>query len=214
MLLVGITGGLASGKTTVARLFEECGAKIIDADVLARQVVQPRKAAWKEIARTFGKEVLTKNGNLDRGALAEMVFHDPAKLKQLTNIIHPRVAIKQAQIVKQFSAQDPSAVVVYDAAMLIEAGAHRRMDRVVVVKADRATQLARACRRDGLTKAEAILRLRNQMPLRRKLQFATDVLDGTLPLNRLRYVVRDLYSEFRKRARIGRVAKGRLALKT
>ena len=201
MLIVGLTGGLASGKTTVAKLFESCGAKVIDADILARQVVRPGKAAWKDIVRSFGKSIQTSKKTLDRTALARTVFRDPVKLKRLTDIIHPRVAREQARVTRQITARNPRAVIVYDAALLIEAGAHRRMDAVIVVKADRTTQIARACRRGGLTRAQAEERIRNQMPLRKKLQYADYIIDGTLPLSQLRKMVRDLFLIFQEQAR-------------
>jgi len=196
MLLVGLTGGLASGKTTVARMFEACGAKVIEADLLARQVVEPGKPAWRDIRKTFGKNVVARDQTLDRAALANIVFADRTKLKHLTAIIYPRVAREQTRITKQIIRNDPHAVIVYDAAMLIEAGAYQRMDRMVLVKADRATQLARACRRDGLTKTAAQRRMRHQMPLRQKFRYATHIIDGTLPTKTLRSVVKKLYVAF------------------
>ncbi|RMH34109.1 MAG: dephospho-CoA kinase [Nitrospirae bacterium] len=200
MLVVGITGGLATGKTTVAEMFKACSAYVIDADVLARQVVEPGKPAWREIVRRFGPGILNPDKTLDRAALAQIVFRDPRKLKALTDIIHPRVARAQAQLVKDIAQHDPSAVVVYDAALLIEAGAHRRMDKIIVVKADRATQIARACRRNGLSKRQAERRIRNQMPLRQKLRYADYVIDGTLPLSQLRRIVKNLYRRFKQEA--------------
>ena len=200
MLLVGLTGGLASGKTTVARILGQRGAEIIDADLLAREVVEPGKPAWKDIVNTFGRSVLTPQGTVSREVLAKIVFGNSAKLKRLTNIIHPRVARERARLTRQIQLKDPKAVIVYDAAMLIEAGAHRRMDRVVVVKADRATQITRACQRGGLTKADALRRIHNQMSLRDKLYHADCVIDGTLPLTQLRPLLRDLYNQFQKQA--------------
>jgi len=196
MLLVGLTGGLASGKTTVARMFEACGAKVIDADILARQVVEPGKPAWRDITKTFGKNILACDQTLDRAALAKIVFADRTKLKHLTAIIYPRVGREQTRLTKQITQHHPHAVIVYDAAMLIEAGAYQRMDRIVLVKIDRATQLARACRRDGLTKTAAQRRIRHQMPIRQKLHYADHIIDGTLPIQILRSVVKTLYEEF------------------
>lgn len=200
MLLVGLTGGLASGKTTIARMFEKLGATILDADVLAREVVQAPKPAWKMIVKTFGDSILTAQQNLNREALAKIVFRSPRKLKKLTDIIYPHVAREQARRTREIHLTTPHAVVIYDAAMLIEAQAHKRMDQIIVVKADRATQIARACRRGRLTKAETIRRLQNQMPFREKLRYADHVIDGTLPLRQLRAVVRNLYEEFREQA--------------
>lgn len=201
MIIVGLTGGLGSGKTTIAGLFQECGATIIDADQLAREVVEPGKPAWKDIKRHFGQKVLHSNHTLNRQGLAQLVFKNPAKLKILQKIIHPRVAREQARLTKAISAANPQAVIIYDAALLIEAGAHWRMNHVIVVKADRATQISRVCRRDGLTKTAALRRIRHQMPLQEKLSYADTVLDGTWPRHRLRRAVKSLYRSYQSEAR-------------
>ncbi len=200
MLLVGRTGGLGSGKTTVARMFEKLGAHIIDADALAREVVKAGNPALKLIVKVFGDSILTAQQTLNREALAKIVFQNPGKLKRLTNILYPHIAQEQAHRTREIQLKHPNAVIVYDAAMLIEAQAHKRMDKVIVVRADRTTQIARASQRDGLTKTETVRRLRHQMPIREKLRHADYVLDGTLPLKRLRTVVRDLYEDFCKQA--------------
>jgi dephospho-CoA kinase len=200
MVVVGLTGGLGAGKTTIAGLFQDCGAKVIDADQLTRDVVKPEKPAWKEIKQKFGIGVFHSDKTLNRQALAQVVFHNPSKLKILQNIIHPRVAREQATRTKVIGKAFPQAVIIYDAALLIEAGAHRRMDHVIVVKADRSTQISRVCYRDGLTKTEALRRIRQQMPLRQKLQNADTVLDGTWSRLRLRLVVESLYRTYQKEA--------------
>src|SRR5574337_1826166 len=101
MILIGLTGGLATGKSTVAQMFKQCGAIVIDADELARQVVQPGTPAWREIVRTFGKGILHPDRTIDRHALSAVVFHDKKKLRRLERIIHPRVARKQIRLTKQ-----------------------------------------------------------------------------------------------------------------
>ena len=201
MLLVGLTGGLASGKTTIARIFKSYGAKVIDADDLAREVTQKGRPAWKAIVKSFGKSILNSEQTIDRSSLAKIVFQNSAKLKKLTGIIYPRVAREQARRVRQFRLTDPEAVIIYDAAMLIEAHAHQRMDQIIVVKANRATQILRACRRSGFTKANALRRIHNQMPIREKLRYADYVIDGTLPLRQLRATVKTLYTLFHEQAK-------------
>lgn len=200
MILIGITGGLASGKTTVAGLFQECGAFVIQADQLARTVVAPGKTAWKEIVKTFGPRVLQADRKLDRNILAKLVFQNPRKLSALNRIVHPRVAREQVRHTNAIARQHPNAVIIYDAALLIEAQAHERMDRVILVTADRPVQLQRARRRDGLTRKEALGRIRGQLPLRTKRRFADHVLNGSLPVTRLRPQVRQLYREFLQEA--------------
>ena len=200
MILIGITGGLASGKSTVAGLFQECGAFVIQADQLARTVVTPGKTAWKEIVKTFGARVLQADRTLDRVALAKLVFRHPRKLSALNRIVHPRVAREQVRQTNAIARRHPHAVIIYDAALLIEAQAHERMDRIIVVTANQAIQVHRARQRDGLTRQEALGRIRGQLPLRTKRRFADYVLDGTLPVTRLRPQVRQLYQEFLQEA--------------
>ncbi len=201
MVLVGLTGGLGAGKTTIAGLFHDCGATVIDADQLARDVVTPGKPAWKEIKKQFGANVLFPDKTLNRQALAQVVFHNPQKLKILQRIIHPRVARAQASLTKSIKLANPKAVIIYDAALLIEAKAHLRMDHIIVVKAERATQISRVCKRDGLTKPEALRRIKQQMSLREKLRYADTVLDGTWPRSRLRSVVKSLYRIYQNEVR-------------
>jgi dephospho-CoA kinase len=200
MLLAGLTGGLATGKSTVAKLFQDCGAIVLDADVLARDVVEPGKPAWRDLVRTFGRGVLRSDQTLDRARLASIVFRDPGKLRKLNRIVHPRVAREQARLTREVRRKDPHAVVVYDAPLLIEAGAHTRMDRVVIVTTDRATQVARLKARNRLSRSEALRRIGSQMPLQQKLKLADYVIDGTMPLDELRRLVEAIYRELQRSA--------------
>ena len=200
MLIVGLTGGLASGKTTIAQLFQRHGAKIIDADELTREVVQPHRVAWKDIVQTFGQSILTGQHVLNRTALAKIVFGHPKKLKLLTKILYPRVARAQARLTRQIYLEKPGAVIIYDAAMLIESGAYRRMDQIIVVKTSLHTQILRACHRSGMSRAEATRRMRHQMPVQKKLRYADHVIDGELSLRQLRPIVRNLYKQFQNEA--------------
>ena len=201
MLLVGLTGGLASGKTTIAQLFHQCGAQIIDADQLTRHVMYPKRAAWKAIVKVFGDDVLRQDNTVDRLALANVVFRHPAKLKKLTDILYPCVAREQARLTQRFFRENPDVVIIYDAAMLIESGAYRRMDQVIVVMTNQHTQIQRAAQRTGMSKAEAKRRIQYQLPTRQKRLYADHVIDGTLPRNQLRRLVRHLYIEFQEFAK-------------
>ncbi|MBS0157529.1 MAG: dephospho-CoA kinase [Nitrospira sp.] len=195
MILVGLTGGVATGKSTVAHMFARCGAVVIDADALAHQVVEPGKPAWREIVRTFGPSVLNPDRTLNRQALGTLVFRHPAQLRRLERIIHPRVAREQARRTREAARLKPKSVVIYDVPLLFEAGIDARVDIIVVVTADRASQIARLKRRNGFTRAEAIRRIRNQFPLRRKAAAADYLLDGTTPRPRLFTAVKHLYAE-------------------
>ncbi|MBX3237831.1 MAG: dephospho-CoA kinase [Nitrospiraceae bacterium] len=200
MILVGLTGGLATGKSTVAAMLRRCGATVIDADALAREVVAPGSAGWRAVVRTFGAAILGADKTIDRATLGRVVFRSANKRRRLEKIIHPRVARQQARLTRQAARANPQAVVVYDVPLLFEAGIDARVNRVVVVTADRKTQIARLAARNGFTGAEAIRRIRSQMPLRQKVKRADYVLDGTLPRRRLFGDVRRLYRLLKQQA--------------
>ncbi len=181
MILIGLTGGVATGKSTVAQMFKQCGAVVIDADALAREVVQPDKPAWRDVVRTFSKKVLNPDRTINRQALGSIVFRYPAKRRRLERIIHPRVAREQQRLTREAARKDPTAVVLYDVPLLFEAGIDKRVQKIIVVTADQQTQIARLKKRNGLSRAEALRRIRSQMPLAKKAQMADLVIDGTVP---------------------------------
>jgi len=193
MILVGLTGGIATGKTTVANMFKRCGAVVIDADVLAREVVRPGKPAWRAIVKTFGGNVLNPDQTINRHVLGHIVFRNRTKLRLLERIIHPRVAQLQAHLTKQAGRKTPDAVIIYDVPLLFEVGIDRRFDKIIVVVADRNKQVARLKARNGLTRTLALQRIRSQMPLSNKVQKADFILDGALSRSVLQRNVRQLY---------------------
>jgi dephospho-CoA kinase len=197
MIVIGLTGGVATGKSTVAKLFKQCGAIVIDADALARDVVRPGKPAWRESVRYFGTDILHPDKTIDRQALGQIVFQNRTKLRQLERIIHPRVAREQQRLTRQVAKNDPKAVVVYDVPLLFEAGIDKRVDKTIIVTADQETQIARLKKRNGLTRAEALRRIKSQMPLAKKRRLADYVLDGTRAPRSLAKSVRQLYTSFR-----------------
>jgi dephospho-CoA kinase len=197
MIVVGLTGGVATGKSTVAKMFKQRGAVVIDADQLARDVVKPGMAAWRVIVTLFGTTVLNQDRSLDRQALGSIVFHNPKKRRQLERIIHPRVAREQQRLVRRIAKGKPRAVVIYEVPLLFEAGVDKRVDKIIVVTADRETQIARMKKRNHLSRTEAIRRIRSQMPLAKKIQQADHVLNGTLPLPSLRKQVGQLLMSLR-----------------
>lgn len=200
MILVGLTGGVASGKSTVAKMFERCGAVVINADELTRDVVEPGRPAWKEIVRAFGKQVLTHDHKINRHALGAIVFRHPAKRRRLERIIHPRVAREQQRLTRLAARNNPKAVVIYDVPLLFEAGIDSRVDKIIVVTADRATQIDRLKKRNGLSRAEALRRIKSQIPLTKKRHRADFVFDGTLSSQFLRARTRNLYRTLQKLA--------------
>jgi dephospho-CoA kinase len=193
MILVGLTGGVATGKSTVAKMFKQCGAVVIDADELAHEVIKPGKPAWRAIVTLFGKTMLNQDRSLNRQALGSIVFRNRTKRRQLERIIHPRVAREQARLTKQAARTDPTAVVIYDVPLLFEAGIDKRVDKTLVVTADRETQLARLKKRNGISRVEAIRRIRSQMPLSKKVRLADIVIDGTLSRQNAMKAVRRIF---------------------
>ena len=198
MLLVGLTGGVATGKSTVATIFKQCGAVVIDADELARDVVKPGKAAWREIVNVFGTIVLNPDRTLNRRALGAIVFNNRSKLRRLERILHPRVEREQARLTRQAARKNPDAIAIYDVPLLFEAGVDKRVDKIIVVTADRETQIARLKKRNGLSRAEAIRRISSQMPLAKKIQRADHVLNGTLSRPSLRRQVGQLFQHLHR----------------
>jgi len=197
MIVVGLTGGVATGKSTVAKMFKQCGAVVIDADELAQDIVKPGKPAWHAIVKTFGKTVLTSDRTINRQALGAVVFNNRVKLRRLERIIHPRVARQQVKLTRQAVRNDPKVVVIYDVPLLFEVGIDKRVDKIIVVSADQETQLARLKKRNGLSRAEALRRIRSQMPLAKKIQRTDHVLDGTLSRTSLRRQVGRLLKSLR-----------------
>jgi dephospho-CoA kinase len=176
--VIGLTGGIASGKSLVARVLRELGVPVIDADELARAVVAPGQPAFEDIVAAFGPSVVAADGTLDRRRVAEIAFADEGKRRALNAATHPRIAaLSQAEIARQRAAGAP--LVVYEAALLVENGIHRALDGLIVVKATPEQQLERAIARDRQGEAAARARIASQLPLADKLAAATHVIDNS-----------------------------------
>lgn len=178
MRVIGLTGGIASGKSSVASLFAQLGAAIIDADQLAREAVQPGTPALAAIVRAFGPGILLPDGTLDRNALGAIIFADAAARQRLEQITHP--AIKELALARLHALrQSGTAVVFYMAPLLIEAGATDRVDEIWVVHVDPETQLKRLMARDQLSRTDALIRVASQMPLEEKRRQGRVVIDNS-----------------------------------
>ena len=195
MRVVGLTGGIGSGKSTVSAMFRELGAEVIDADQLAREVVEPGTPALEEIGRRF-PGVVDAQGRLDRGALGARIFADEGERRTLEAITHPRIRAEMARRTEAL-ARAGHEVVLYDAALLIENGLHRGMDGVVLVSAPEAVQRARLAARDKLDDAAISARLAAQLPLADKRAHATWVVDNGGSLEETRAQVRRIWEEIR-----------------
>ncbi|RMG93638.1 MAG: dephospho-CoA kinase [Candidatus Dadabacteria bacterium] len=197
MRLVGLTGGIATGKSTAARAFARAGAVVIDADRVARQVVEPGTEGLEAVRAAFGDGVVRPDGSLDREALGRIVFADAEARERLNRILHPRIQAEVDRRVREAVAADPKALVVYDVPLLFETKAGGRFDLVVVVYVPPELQLRRLMLRDGLAEKEAGQRLAAQMPIDEKARRADVVLDNRGPPERLEEAVAALVGRIR-----------------
>ena len=177
-LLVGLTGGIATGKSTVSDMFRRLGCVIIDADVLAREVVAPGEPALAEIAAEFGADMLQADGTLDRKRLGALVFANADRRKRLEQITHPAIRDRFRRRLADLEAQGFAGIVLWDAPVMIESGGYRDMDALVVVATDEATQAARLRGREGIEAAEAERKIKSQMPVAEKAKLANYVIDN------------------------------------
>lgn len=196
MLLVGLTGGIGSGKSTVSAMLAERGAEIIDADRIAREVVLPGTPAWCKIRDHFGPEVLLADGHIDRAALAGKVFADPAKLALLNQITHPEIFARIADRLEELHVRD--VVVVLDAALLLETGLAQRVDMVIVTHSPRELRVERLVAR-GLGSQQAKVRMASQLSEDERLARADLVIDNSGSLEDLVEQVDDAWRELRRR---------------
>ena len=192
---VGLTGGVASGKSTVSAMLAERGAVLIDADVLAREVVAAGTPGLTEIVEAFGPSVLTDDGELDRPAMGALVFADPAKRKTLEGIIHPRVRARSAEI--EAAAPD-RALVVHDIPLLVETGQASAFDAVIVVDVPPEVQVRRMVELRGMTHEDAEARIAAQATREERLAVATHVIENTGTLDDLRLRVDAVLEELRR----------------
>jgi dephospho-CoA kinase len=196
MRVVGLTGGIASGKSTVSAMFRELGAQVIDADQVARDVVEPGTPGLEEVGRRF-PGVVDASGRLDRAELGRRVFADPAERRALEAIVHPRIREEVARRLEAL-ARAGEEVALYDAALLIENGLQKGMDGVIVVWAPESLQRARLAARDGLDEAAVTARVQAQLPLADKRAHATWVVDNGGSLDETRAQVRRIWEEIQK----------------
>ena len=199
MLLIGLTGNIASGKSTVARLLSERGATIIDADVLARRVVEPGMPAFDEIVRRWGRQVVAPDGSLDRDALRRLVFSQHEQLEELNGIVHPEVAAYRDRLVEE-ARQRGDRLVVQDIPLLFERGLVDQFDRIVLVDAPRPVRLERLMRERGLTETESMDMITAQMPAELKRARADYIIENTATFRELEERVSDVWQALEREA--------------
>jgi dephospho-CoA kinase len=197
-LLLGVTGSIATGKTTIAAMLEELGARTIDFDVLSRVVVEPGKPAWNDIVAFFGKQVLRKDQTLDREKLREIVFKDMEKKKKLESFQHPRIGEEFMELVKQYAGEDPNAIIQVVVPLLIEVNMHPLFHNILMVYASEAEQKKRLMNRDGSSEEMAMNMIRSQLSVEEKKGFCDLIIDNSGSLEETRKQVEKLWEKLKE----------------
>jgi len=203
MIIVGLTGSVGTGKSTVTNFFRELGAYIIDWDELAREVTHPQLRAWKEIVEYFGKDCLNEDLTINRQKLAEIVFPDKEKVAKLNQIVHPEVFKKDERITSEIKSLDTDALIIKDIPLLFELTRPIFVDKTVVVSASEQTQLRRL-EEKGMSREDARSRIKSQIPLEEKIKSADFVINNDGPLEETKKQVEEIYSLLRKGEQYGK----------
>lgn len=198
MLKVGLTGSIAVGKSFVLGVLTELGCHFIDADQIAREVVKPGTEGLRSICQAFGEEVLGDDGTLNRAKLGAIVFGSETKRTQLNSLLHPLIIAAQDDRIREFEKQDPGGIVIIDAALMIESGGYRRLDKLIVVHCRPEIQLQRLMSRDGLSLEAAEQRINSQMPQEEKKRYADFLIDSSGDFESTRGQVEAVYDQLKK----------------
>jgi len=201
LIIVGLTGGIASGKSTVAAFLSEAGAIIIDADQIAREVVNPGMPAWKDVCAVFGKDILATNGYIDRERLGRVVFENADLRRKLEQIIHPRISEQMDARLRQIAESSPDAVVVMDIPLLFETGKTEGFAEIIVVYTTAKIQKDRLLQRNRLDIREAQVRIASQMPLSEKVKMGTITIDNSGSVEETRKQTLAIYQRLNQRAK-------------
>jgi dephospho-CoA kinase len=198
MLKVGLTGGLACGKSFVGEALASFGCLLIRADELGHEVLAPGGEAYSAVLDEFGSELVAADGQIDRRVLAARVFGNPAALARLNALVHPPVVRREEAMIAEFAKHEPHGIAVVEGAILIETGSYKRFDRLILVTCSEEQQLARAMHRDGVSEAEVRARLTAQMPLAEKRKYADFVIDSSGAKEETLRQTRAVYDELRR----------------
>jgi len=197
-LVVGLTGGIASGKSTVSDMLEELGAPLIDFDLIARQVVEPGTHGLEAIVNYFGKQILTEDGTLDRKKLSEIVFQDFEKRKKLESFTHPPIYEKFFKQIDEIAKKDPNAVIQVSIPLLIELNMQYAFDNLIVVYVSQKTQVERLTKRDGISIKEAANILKSQLPMDEKIGFANFIINNENTVEETKKQVNKVWRKLKK----------------
>jgi len=200
MLKVGLTGGLASGKTFVAGVLEGLGCQVAYADRMGHEILEPDGEAFADVIREFGSEIVSAAGSIDRRKLGAAVFADKARLDRLNALVHPHVFRRQEAFFDAVERDDPKAVAVIEAAIMIETGSYKRYDKLVLAACPPEVQIQRYREREGATEAQARARLDRQMPLAEKREYADYVIDTSGTKDYTERQVRKVYAQLKELA--------------
>ena len=198
MLKVGLTGGLACGKSFVGQALAGLGCHLIEADELGHEVLSPGGEAYADVVREFGPGILKADGSIDRKLLAAEVFDNPERLQKLNGLVHPHVFRRERKLIEQYARNDPEGIVVVGAAILIETGSYKQYDRLILVECDEGLQIERALKRDHADAQEVRARLQRQMPLAEKRKFADFVINTSGSKEETLHRVREVYEALRR----------------
>ena len=193
MFVVGLTGGIASGKSVVSNMLSNLGASIIDADEISREVMIPHTKCWKEVIASYGSELLLEDLTIDRKKLAISVFNDSEQIKKLNRIVHPYIMQRIEEMIEEIKNNNPQALVIVDAALLVETGVYKHYDKLIVVYVSKETQIERLMIRDAMNREEAESRIDLQSPLTQKLKVADYIIENEGPLSKTREEVEKVY---------------------
>jgi dephospho-CoA kinase len=199
MLVAGLTGSIATGKSTVSGILKELGAFIVDADRAAHEVVLPGTKAFNEIVRIFGKEILQKSGEIDRERLGRIIFNDSAMRSILEEVVHPEVVHSMDEQIRSIKSGFPDAVVILDVPLLIETGMHKGVGEVIVVYCPEDMQITRLMVRDNISREDALAKVRSQISIEEKRRYATLLIDNSASRDNTRIKVEDLYGRLREK---------------
>jgi len=198
MVIIGLTGGIGSGKSSVAEMFKDEGAYVIDFDYLARVVVEPDTPAWRDIVDYFGQEILSPDRTLNRSKLAEIVFSDTQSRKAMEGFTHPRIFEKKDTLLKDIKKKDPKAIVIVDVPLLFELSLNKNFDKIILVYVSRDVQIERAIKRDAFLKEEVEIRLKAQTPIEKKTLLSDYIINNEGSLKNTRDQVRKVIHELQK----------------
>jgi dephospho-CoA kinase len=195
MFVVGLTGGIASGKSVVSEILRKLGAQVIDADEISREVMVPHTKCWKEVVTSYGSEILREDLTIDREKLANSVFNNTEQLDKLNRIVHPEIMKRIDERLREIRLKYPQAIVIVDAALLVETGAYKSYDKLILVYVSEEMQLKRLINRDGMSQEEAKNRIILQLPLSEKVKVADYIIENEGSLVRTRENAEKVFKE-------------------